>query len=254
MSTGPARGDGPAPGSRGRPPGEPVRIPVPGGEVSGLLRVPAGTDVLVLLGHGAGTGMRHPFLDAVAEALAERRVATLRYAFPYAEAGRRRPDPRPVLLLTVREAARVARALAPELPLFAGGKSMGGRMTSMAAAEEPLPGVRGLVFLGFPLHRPGDPSDARADHLHDLDLPMLFLQGTRDRLAELARMRRVSRDLGARATLHVVDAADHGFAATKRSGRTPGEVVAELAETVADWTSGRMGRGPARGTGPRGKA
>jgi predicted alpha/beta-hydrolase family hydrolase len=235
-------------------PGAPVRVPVPGGEVSGLLRVPEHADILFLLGHGAGTGMRHTFLDAVAEALADRGVATLRYAFPYAEIGRRRPDPRSVLLRTVREAARVAGDLEPELPLIAGGKSMGGRMTSLAAADETLPGVRGLVFLGFPLHRPKDPSDARADHLHGLDLPMLFVQGTRDRLAGLERIRRVCRDLGERATLHVVEAADHGFGVTKSSGRTPGEVIPELAAVVAAWARGRMDRGPARRTGPRGEA
>jgi len=244
----------PARERHGAEPGAPVRIPVPGGEVSGLLRVPDGAGVLFVFGHGAGTGMRHPFLDAVSDALAERRVATLRYAFPYAELGRKRPDPRPVLLRTVRETARAATTLAPGLPLVAGGKSMGGRMTSLAAAEDPLPGVRGLVFLGFPLHRPNDPSDARADHLPDLDLPMLFLQGTRDRLAELERIRRVCRGLGQKASLHVVEGADHGFEVTKRSGRTRGDVIAELADSVATWARARMGRGPARGTGPRGKA
>jgi predicted alpha/beta-hydrolase family hydrolase len=233
---------------------EPVRIPVPGGEVSGLLRVPDDAEVLFVFGHGAGTGMRHPFLDAVAEALAERGVATLRYSFPYAERGRKRPDPRPVLLRTAREATRTARSLAPGLLLVAGGKSMGGRMTSLAAAEDPLPGVRGLIFLGFPLHRPSDPSDARADHLVDLDLPMLFLQGTRDRLAELARIRRVCRELGERASLHVVEGADHGFGVTKRSGRTRADVIEELAGAVSEWARDRMVRGPARGTGPRGKA
>ncbi len=248
------RAEEPPTEAAGPAPGAPVRIPVPGGEVSGLLRVPERAELLFLLGHGAGTGMRHAFLDAVADALAGRGVATLRYQFPYAESGRRRPDPRAVLVRTVRGAARAARILAPELPLVAGGKSMGGRMTSLAAAEEPLPGVRGLVFVGFPLHRPKDPSDARADHLADLDLPMLFLQGTRDRLAELARIRRVCRALADRATLHVVEGADHGFEVLKRSGRTPEAVIAELADAVATWAGHRMCRDPARRTGPRGKA
>ena len=155
------------------------------GRVSGLLTRPDDARVLYVLAHGAGAGMRHRFMEAIAAALAERRVATLRYQFPYTEAGARRPDPPAVLEATVRAAVAAAAELAPGLPLIAGGKSMGGRMTSGAAAREPLPAVAGLVFLGFPLHRPKQPSEDRAAHLSQVTLPMLFLQGTRDELADL---------------------------------------------------------------------
>jgi predicted alpha/beta-hydrolase family hydrolase len=194
---------------------------------------PRGARCLLVLGHGAGAGMRHPFLDAVAAALAERGVASFRYEFPYMAAGRRRPDAPALLEATVRDAVAAARAAAPRLPLLAGGKSMGGRMTSQAQAHAPLPGVRGLVFLGFPLHRPDDASDRRAEHLAAVEVPMLFLQGTRDELAELGRMRRVTAALGARAALHVVEGADHGFAVLKRSGRSAAEVLDELADAVS---------------------
>jgi predicted alpha/beta-hydrolase family hydrolase len=189
-----------------------------------LLLRPAGAAALLVLAHGAGAGMRHPFMQAIAEALAGRGVATLRYQFPYMDAGGRRPDPQ-------------ARALAPDLPLFAGGKSFGGRMTSGAQAQAPLDGVRGLVFLGFPLHPAGRPGTARAAHLDRVSVPMLFLQGTRDPLAGLDLLRSVCDHLGARATLHVVEGADHSFAVLKRSGRTNAEVLAELASTIAEWTT-----------------
>jgi predicted alpha/beta-hydrolase family hydrolase len=199
-----------------------------------LLRPPAAT-ALYLFAHGAGAGMRHPFMEAVSHTLAARRIATLRYEFPYMTAGRRMPDRHGTLVETVRAAARSAAELAPDLPLFAGGKSMGGRMTSTAAAEQTLAGVQGIVFHGFPLHRPGDDSDARSDHLADVALPMLFLQGTRDRLAEPDRVRRVCERLEPRATLHVVEGADHGFSVLKRSGRTDSEVQEELADAVSGW-------------------
>jgi predicted alpha/beta-hydrolase family hydrolase len=176
-------------------------------------------------------------MEAVSEALAARAVATLRYQFPYMEAGRRRPDPKARLLATVRAAVRTARAEVAGLPLLAGGKSMGGRMTSMAAAEEPLDGVRGLVFLGFPLHAAGRPSSERAAHLEAVRVPMLFLQGTRDRLAELARIRAVCERLGSRATLHVVDEADHSFHVTARSGRSDADAMAELADAIRDFAA-----------------
>ncbi len=210
-----------------------------------LLRPPAAV-ALYLFAHGAGAGMRHPFMEAASHALAARRIATLRYEFPYMAAGRRMPDPRGVLVETVRTAARTAAAFATDLPLFAGGKSMGGRMTSTAAAEAPLTGVQGIVFYGFPLHRPGDESDARADHLSDVALPMLFLQGTRDRLAELERVRRVCSRLGPRATLHVVEGADHGFSVLKRSGRTDTDVQEEIADAVAGWIR-QLTTGPGNG-------
>ena len=210
-----------------------------------LLRPPAAA-ALYLFAHGAGAGMRHPFMEAASHALAARRIATLRYEFPYMTAGRRMPDRRGTLVETVRAAAGAAREIAPGLPLFAGGKSMGGRMTSTAAAEQTLAGVQGIVFHGFPLHRPGDDSDARADHLVNVTLPMLFLQGTRDRLAELDRVRRVCERLGPRATLHVVEGADHGFSVLKRSGRTDTGVQEEMADTVAGWIR-RLTTGPGNG-------
>jgi hypothetical protein len=206
------------------------------GPVSALLRRPGGADRLLVLAHGAGAGMRHAFMEGLAAALAERGVATFRYQFPYTEAGRRRPDREPVLRATVAAAVRAARELADDLPLLAGGKSMGGRMTSRAAAIDRLPGVRGLVFFGFPLHPPGKPSTDRADHLADVDLPMLFLQGDRDAFGGLDLVEPLVERLGPRATLHVVAGADHGFHVPKRSGRTDAEVLAELARRTDEWS------------------
>jgi predicted alpha/beta-hydrolase family hydrolase len=209
------------------------------GRVSGLLTRPDDARVLYVLAHGAGAGMRHRFMDAIAAALAERRVASLRYQFPYTEAAGRRPDPPAVLEATVRAAVAAAADVAPGLPLIAGGKSMGGRMTSGAAARGPLPGVAGLVFLGFPLHRPKQPSEGRAEHLSQVTLPMLFLQGTRDDLADLGLITGVCARLGALATLHVDDGANHGFEVLKRSGRTDADVLVELADTVVAWCRAR---------------
>lgn len=209
------------------------------GRVSGLLVRPDDARVLYVLAHGAGAGMRHRFMEAIASALAERMVATLRYQFPYTETGARRPDPPAVLEATVRAAAAAAADLAPGLPLIAGGKSMGGRMTSGAAARGPLPAVAGLVFLGFPLHRPKQPSEDRAAHLSQVTQPMLFLQGTRDDLADLELITGVCARLGPLATLHVVEGADHGFEVLKRSGRTDAEVLEELADTVVTWCRAR---------------
>ena len=205
------------------------------GAVSGLLLRPANAWVIYALAHGAGAGMRHRFMESIAAALAERGIATLRYQFPYTEAGSRRPDPPGILQATVRAAVETAREQAAGLPLVAGGKSLGGRMTSNAQAQRPLTGVAGLVFLGFPLHPPKQPGEQRAEHLAKVELPMLFLQGTRDELAHLELMRPVCDRLGARATLHVVEGGDHGFEVLKRSGRTDAEVMYELAETVASW-------------------
>jgi predicted alpha/beta-hydrolase family hydrolase len=209
------------------------------GRVSGLLTRPDDARVLYVLAHGAGAGMRHRFMEAIAAALAERGIASLRYQFPYTEAGARRPDPPAVLEATVRAAVAAAGDIAPGLPLIAGGKSMGGRMTSGAAARGPLPGVAGLVFLGFPLHRPKQPSEDRAAHLSQVTLPMLFLQGTRDELADLDLITGVCARLGPLATLHVVEGADHGFDVLKRSGRTGEEVLDELADTVVAWCRAR---------------
>jgi predicted alpha/beta-hydrolase family hydrolase len=214
---------------------EESRFPVEGaGEVSALLVRPAGARWLYVLAHGAGAGMRHAFMEAMAGALAAADVATFRYQFPYMEAGGRRPDGAPRLEATVRAAVRAAAEAAPGLPLVAGGKSMGGRMTSRAAAAEALPGVRGLVFLGFPLHPAGKPGTERGDHLADVSVPMLFLQGTRDKLAQPDLVRPLCTKLP-RATLHEVEGADHGFHVLKRSGRTDDDVRAELAATVREW-------------------
>jgi predicted alpha/beta-hydrolase family hydrolase len=207
------------------------------GSVSAALLRPPDARWLYLLAHGAGAGMRHAFLEEMAARLAGHGVATLRYQFPYTEAGRRRPDPPAALERTVRAAAAEARRLAPDLPLLAGGKSMGGRMTSQAQAAEPLPGARALVFLGFPLHPAGKPSTARAAHLARVDLPMLFLQGTRDELGGLDLLEPVLRPLAPRAELVVIDGADHSFRVPARSGRRTADVPAELAAAVAAFAS-----------------
>lgn len=208
-----------------------------------ILRRPEGAYCLYVLAHGAGAGMRHPVLEALADALADERVATLRYEFPYMEQGKRRIDPAPALHARVREA--VAATTKEGLPLFAGGKSMGGRMTSQAQALEPLPHVRGLVFVGFPLHPAGKRETVRAAHLRDVRVPMLFLQGTRDDLADLALLRPIIEGLSG-ATLHVIDDADHSFHVRKKSGRTDPEVIAELARTFADWAQRTIGDSSSR--------
>jgi len=210
-----------------------------GVEISALLLEPRRPSALYVLAHGAGAGMRHSFMESIAQRLVAQGIATLRYQFPYTEQGGRRPDPEPVLLATVRAAVAAGRDAAGGLPLLAGGKSMGGRMTSRAAAAAPLPGVTGLVFLGFPLHPAGQPGVSRADHLAKVDIPMLFLQGTRDTLADLALLRPVVERLGARATLRAIEHADHMFHVLKRSGRTEEQVLDELAAAVAGWQEGR---------------
>ncbi len=208
---------------------------LPGVSVSGLVCAPADANSLLVFGHGAGAGMRHAFMERMANRLAARRVATFRYQFPYTERGRSRPDPREVLVSTVRAAVREAGRAMPGLPLLAGGKSMGGRMTSLAASEETLGVARGLAFFGFPLHPAGAPSTERAEHLSRVDLPMLFLQGTRDALADLDLLRPICEKLRERAALHVVDGADHGFHVVKRSGRSDDDVLDELADAVVAW-------------------
>jgi predicted alpha/beta-hydrolase family hydrolase len=205
------------------------------GSVSALLDRPPDAWLLYVLAHGAGAGMRHRFLDSITAALASRGVATLRYQFPYMEAGRKRPDSPVAAEATVQAAVNRASAMAPELPIIAGGKSFGGRMTSGAAARGLLPRVRGLAFLGFPLHPPGQPGTHRAKHLDGVDLPMLFLQGTRDQFAQLDLLQPMCRDLGPRATLHLVEGGDHSFGVPKRSGRTAAQVLDELADTLVGW-------------------
>ncbi len=203
--------------------------------VSGLLQRPEQAWACYVLAHGAGAGMTHPFMAAVAAGLSERGVVTLRYQFPYIEQGSKRPD-RPVLAhATVRAAVAAAARLAPALPLFAGGKSFGARMTSQAQAAAPLPDVHGLVFLGFPLHPAKQPSDARGQHLTEVHVPMLFLQGTRDPLAELPLLIALVQTLGAGAKLHLAEAADHSFHVPVRSGRTDGQVLGEALDAIANW-------------------
>ena len=208
-----------------------------GGEVSALLSCPASARQLLVLAHGAGAGMSHPFMENLASELANVGVATLRYQFPYMEQRRRVPDSPALLTATVAAAARAAVQAAPGLPLLAGGKSMGGRMTSQAAAQHPLDEVRGLVFFGFPLHPPNRPGTKRADHLSKVTAPMLFLQGTRDTLADLKLLRPICTNLGPRATLHVIETADHSFHVLKKSGTSDAEVLQELAETVVSWSN-----------------
>ncbi len=207
----------------------------PSRRVSALLQAPRKARACYMLAHGAGAGMAHPFLTGIASGLAERGIATLRYQFPYMEQGSRRPDTPKVAQAAVRAAVAEASRLLPDLPLFAGGKSFGGRMTSQAQAEIPLVGVRGLVFLGFPLHLPGKPSDQRAEHLSDVHIPMLFLQGTRDEFAELRLLQRVVERLGAHATLKLIQDADHSFHVPARTGRKNVEVQNELWNALARW-------------------
>jgi len=206
-----------------------------GTTVSALLQGPDDARALYVFAHGAGAGMQHAGMTSVADALAAAGVATLRYQFPYMERGSRRVDAPAVAHAAVRAAVAEARRRRPELPLFAGGRSFGGRMTSQAQALAPLEGVRGLAFVAFPLHPAGKPGIERAQHLADVAVPMLFLQGSRDELAELGLLRSVVEPLGERATLHVVEHADHSFHVRASSGRKDADVVLELARTMADW-------------------
>src|SRR5262249_20603368 len=203
--------------------------------VSGLLQVPRSARICYVLAHGAGRGMSHPFMAAVADGLAERDIATLRYQFPYMEGGSRRPDTPQVAQATVRAAVGEALRLVPGLALVAGGKSFGGRMTSQAQAASPLPGVQGLVFLGFPLHPAGRPSDERGAHLFEIKVPMLFLQGTRDALAATELLEALVQRLGGRATLKLFQDADHSFHVPARTGRKDADVRAEMLDELSIW-------------------
>ncbi len=207
------------------------------GEVRGLLARPLGAKALLVLGHGAGAGMHHRVLSGLADRLAVLGLATLRYQFPYMEQGRKAPDRAPVLVDTVRAAVEEGRRVAGDLPVFAGGKSMGGRMTSLAASEGRLKGVRGIVLLGFPLHRMGEFSTDRGLHLARVDVPLLFLQGTRDKLARLSLLEPLCRRLGDQVKLHVVEGADHSFRVPRSSGRSDDDILDELARTVSGWTT-----------------
>ena len=205
------------------------------GAVSGLLMKPSAAHSLLVFAHGAGAGMRHRFMQDIAAKLAARGIATLRYQFPYMEKRLKRPDSPGVLTLTVRAAVGVAKKHAGGLPLFAGGKSMGGRITSLAIGNEPLNDVCGLLFFGFPLHPPGKPSKERGAHLTDIKIPMLFLQGSRDALANLKLLKPVCQSLGENAELFVVEGGDHSFHMLKRSGRSDDQVLNELVDKTAFW-------------------
>jgi predicted alpha/beta-hydrolase family hydrolase len=209
-----------------------------GGAVSALLLAPPAARAGYVFAHGAGAGMEHAFMTAFANGLADRGIATLRYQFPHMEQGSKRPDRPAVAHAAVRAAVAQAAQVLPGLPLFAGGKSFGGRMTSQAQAASPLPGVKGLVFVGFPLHPAGKPSDERAQHLFDVELPMLFLQGTRDELADLALLQPVVQRLGERATLELFDDADHAFHVRARSGRTDAQVMSAMLDAMQRWVTG----------------
>jgi len=203
--------------------------------VSALLQLPPAAKACYVFAHGAGAGMEHASMAAIAAELAARNIATLRFQFPYMERGSRRPDPPPVCHATVRAAMAEAARRAPKLALIAGGRSFGGRMTSQAQAIEPLPGVKGLAFIGFPLHPAGKPSAERAEHLRDVKIPMLFLQGTRDELAKLELLQPLVDQLGARATLKLLQDADHSFHVPARTGRKDAEVRAEMLDSLATW-------------------
>lgn len=212
-----------------------ISIPIGDEAVSGLLLRPESAKALYLFAHGAGAGMTHKAMESNARGLAAREIATLRYQFPYMEKGSRRPDPPRIAHSAVRAAAAEAAGLAPDLPLFAGGRSFGGRMTSQAQAETPLPGVRGLAFLGFPLHPAGKPGTDRAEHLARVGVPMLFVSGDHDALAELDLLQPAVNSLGERATLHLVAHADHSLKVPAKSGRTAADAEAEALDAIADW-------------------
>ena len=206
--------------------------------VSALLLRPDNARACFVFAHGAGAGMSHPSMETVATGLCDRGIATLRYQFPYMEKGSKRPDAPVVAHAAVQAAVGEAARCCSGLPLIAGGRSFGGRMTSQAQAIAPLPGVRGLAFLGFPLHPAGKPSVARATHLSDIKIPMLFLQGTRDSLAEMSLLEPVVKSLGGLASLHVVQEADHSFHVLARSGRNDAEVMKEVLGTLSAWIGG----------------
>jgi uncharacterized protein len=208
-----------------------------GTSLSALLDLPSEAQACYVFAHGAGAGMHHSFMAEITQGLAQRGVAVLRFQFPYMEHGSKRPDSPKNAQAAIRAAVALAARRLPGIPLFAGGKSYGGRMSSQAQAAEPLPDVRGLVLVGFPLHAAGKPSTERAGHLADVRVPMLFLQGTRDALAELALIRETTSRLSERATLHVVDGADHSFHVPAKSGRTDSQVRDELVATMHEWMS-----------------
>jgi predicted alpha/beta-hydrolase family hydrolase len=219
-----------------------LAITLPGrANVSGVLDLPAEAKACYVFAHGAGAGMEHAFMSSFAQGLRDRGIATLRFQFPYMEHGSRRPDTPAIAHAAVRAAVVQAAFEVPDLPLFAGGKSYGGRMSSQAQAREPLPNVRGLAFLGFPLHPAGKPSTSRADHLTEVKVPMLFLQGTRDTLAQLDLISQIARSLERRATLHIIEGADHSFHVPARSGRSDEQVRTEILDVMSSWMRANAG-------------
>lgn len=207
------------------------------GEVSALLLKPRNAKCLLMLGHGAGAGMKSGFMENLARSLADHGIASFRYNFPYIEQGKKAPNPQPILKKTIISAVEEAKKHAGSLPLLAGGKSLGGRITSIVASEDSIPGIKGLIFFGFPLHAPGKPSIDRANHLKDVKVPMLFLQGTRDKLADLSLLKPICKNLGQRATLKIFEGGDHSFHVPKKSGKSDEQVIDELASTAASWLS-----------------
>lgn len=218
----------------------PLTIALPSGAtISGLLQAPANIEACYVFAHGAGAGMEHAFMASIAQGLAERGIASLRFNFPFMEQGSKRPDSPAAAHAAIRAAVAEAARHMPGVSLFAGGKSYGGRMSTQAQAAERLPEVKGLVLVGFPLHPAGKPSTERAAHLNDVQLPMLFLQGTRDALADLDLITQTTAKLGKKASLHIVDGADHAFHVLVRSGRTDAQVREELLDTMAAWMAKR---------------
>jgi uncharacterized protein len=205
------------------------------GNVSAVLITPEDAKYLLVLAHGAGAGMNHPFMEMLSEKLSKKNFAVFRFQFPYFEKGKRSPDPPNILTATVRSAIETASNKLKDLPVYAGGKSLGGRMTSTAASKEALPNVKGIIFFGFPLHAPGRPSSDRSEHLFVINIPMLFLQGTRDKLADLNLLKPVIKKLKSKAELHIIDGADHSFHVLKSSGRTDEQVIEELAKLTQEW-------------------
>ena len=219
---------------------EALKFSVGATQVSALLQAPPAARACYVLAHGAGAGMAHPFMTAISNELAARGIATLRYQFPYMENGSKRPDPPKTAHAAVRAAVAEAARVLPRTLLIAGGKSFGGRMTSQAQAIDPLPGVRGIAFLGFPLHPAGQPSSARAEHLAQVAVPMLFLQGTRDELADLGLIQSLADTLGSRATLQLFGDADHSFHVRRSSGSTDAQVIARMADALAAWIDTKL--------------
>ncbi len=206
------------------------------GEVSGIITLPEQPSYLFVFAHGAGAGMNHPFMEKMSDYLANEGIGTLRYNFPYSEKKGKSPDPAPILMETIRSAYNAAKEYAKDIPLLAGGKSMGGRMTSMAASKENMAGVKGIVFVGFPLHAMGKPSIERADHLFSVKVPMLFLQGTKDKLADLNLLKPIVSKLENKAYLYIIEGADHSFHLPKSSGRNDEDVMKELAGKIKEWS------------------